>query len=125
MRRRPASMACLLTDLSVEEAERTRDGSCAAHGLDTVFLAAPTSTRTRLELVAEYSTGFVYLVSRTGVTGEQASLSDAGDPADRSDAPASPTCRWRSGSASPQPEQVAAVGGVCGRRRGGQRDCHG
>ncbi len=47
------------------------------HGLDTVFLAAPTSTARRLKLVAQYSTGFVYLVSRTGVTGERDSLSDA------------------------------------------------
>ena len=45
------------------------------HGLDTVFLAAPTSTPRRIKLVAQYSTGFVYLVSRTGVTGEQDSLS--------------------------------------------------
>ena len=44
-------------------------------GLDTVFLAAPTSTPRRLELVARYSTGFVYLVSRTGVTGERDSIS--------------------------------------------------
>src|SRR5215831_18008362 len=47
------------------------------HGLDTVFLATPTSTERRLKLVAEYSTGFVYLVSRTGVTGERAALSDS------------------------------------------------
>ena len=70
---------CLLIDASVEEAE----GYVAAmhrHGLDTVFLVAPTSTRRRLELVAKYSTGFVYLVSRTGVTGEQESLSDAVAP---------------------------------------------
>jgi tryptophan synthase alpha chain len=44
-------------------------------GLDTIFLAAPTSSRRRLELVAKYSTGFVYLVSRTGVTGERTSVS--------------------------------------------------
>jgi tryptophan synthase alpha chain len=65
---------CLLTDASVEEA-----GDYVAamhrHGLDTVFLAAPTSTERRLKLVAQYSTGFVYLVSRTGVTGERESLS--------------------------------------------------
>jgi len=65
---------CLLTDASVEEA-----GDYVAamhrHGLDTVFLAAPTSTERRLQLVAQYSTGFVYLVSRTGVTGERDSLS--------------------------------------------------
>jgi tryptophan synthase alpha chain len=49
-------------------------------GLDTVFLAAPTSTERRLKLVAEYSSGFVYLVSRTGVTGERQALSDALQP---------------------------------------------
>ena len=67
---------CLLTDLSVEEAESYMDAMRAA-GLDTVFLAAPTSTDARLKLVAKYSTGFVYLVSRTGVTGERTALSEA------------------------------------------------
>src|SRR6202049_809632 len=67
---------CLLTDLSVEEAAPYVKVMREA-GLDTVFLAAPTSTPERLELVAEYSTGFVYLVSRTGVTGERVSLSDS------------------------------------------------
>jgi tryptophan synthase alpha chain len=67
---------CLLTDLSVEEAGPYVAAMRSA-GLDTVFLAAPTSTHARLKLVAEYSTGFVYLVSRTGVTGERAALSDA------------------------------------------------
>jgi tryptophan synthase alpha chain len=70
---------CLLTDLSVEEAEPYIQVMRNA-GLDTVFLAAPTSSRRRLELVAKYSTGFVYLVSRTGVTGERASLSDSVAP---------------------------------------------
>jgi tryptophan synthase alpha chain len=65
---------CLLTDASVEEAE-TYVGAMHRHGLDTVFLAAPTSTARRIKLVAQYSTGFVYLVSRTGVTGVQDSLS--------------------------------------------------
>ena len=52
---------CLLTDLSVEEAEPYIQVMRQA-GLDTVFLAAPTSSQRRLELVAKYSTGFVYLV---------------------------------------------------------------
>jgi tryptophan synthase alpha chain len=65
---------CLLTDVSVEEAGTYVDVMRSA-GLDTVFLAAPTSTHRRLELVAQYSSGFVYLVSRTGVTGEQAAVS--------------------------------------------------
>ncbi|HWZ33647.1 MAG TPA: tryptophan synthase subunit alpha [Bryobacteraceae bacterium] len=67
---------CLLTDLSVEEAS-PYVGAMRNAGLDTVFLAAPTSTAHRLKLVGEYSTGFVYLVSRTGVTGERSSLSDS------------------------------------------------
>lgn len=70
---------CLLTDASVEEA-----GAYVHHmrsaGLDTVFLAAPTSTERRLKLVAEYSSGFIYLVSRTGVTGERDTLSDSVAP---------------------------------------------
>jgi len=65
---------CLLIDASVEEAE-TYVEAMHRHGLDTVFLAAPTSTPRRIKLVAQYSTGFIYLVSRTGVTGEQDSLS--------------------------------------------------
>jgi tryptophan synthase alpha chain len=67
---------CLLIDASVEEAEEYV-GAMHRRGLDTVFLAAPTSTPRRLKLVAEYSTGFIYLVSRTGVTGERDSLSNA------------------------------------------------
>lgn len=70
---------CLLIDASVEEAHEYV-GAMHQHGLDTVFLAAPTSTERRMKLVAQYSTGFVYLVSRTGVTGEQASLSAAVAP---------------------------------------------
>ena len=70
---------CLLTDLSVEEAEPYVKSMRAA-GLDTVFLAAPTSTLRRLKLVAQYSTGFIYLVSRTGVTGERTALSNALGP---------------------------------------------
>jgi tryptophan synthase alpha chain len=70
---------CLLTDLSVEEAEPYIHVMRRA-GLDTVFLAAPTSSQRRLELVAKYSTGFVYLVSRTGVTGERSDVSGSVAP---------------------------------------------
>jgi len=70
---------CLLTDLSVEEAEPYIHVMRQA-GLDTVFLAAPTSSRRRMELVAKYSTGFIYLVSRTGVTGERSNVSDSVAP---------------------------------------------
>jgi tryptophan synthase alpha chain len=70
---------CLLTDASVEEAAAYVAVMRSA-GLDTVFLAAPTSSPRRLRLVAEYSTGFIYLVSRTGVTGERDSISSAVGP---------------------------------------------
>lgn len=46
-------------------------------GLDRVFLAAPTSTDERLQLIAESSTGFVYTVSTMGITGERAELDAA------------------------------------------------
>lgn len=64
----------LLIDLSVEEAEAPVQ-QLRSRGLDTVFLGAPTSSDRRLELVGKHSSGFIYLVSRTGVTGEQSSLS--------------------------------------------------
>lgn len=47
------------------------------HGLDRVFLAAPTSTDERLKMIAESSTGFVYTVSTMGITGERAQLDAA------------------------------------------------
>ncbi len=67
---------CLITDLSVEEAAEPV-AKLRQVGLDTVFLAAPTSPARRLALIAEYSSGFVYLVSRTGVTGERDTLSSS------------------------------------------------
>jgi tryptophan synthase alpha chain len=70
---------CLLTDVSVEEAEEPV-GILSKEGLSTVFLAAPTSTDRRLALVGKYSSGFVYVVSRTGVTGEQESVEQGVEP---------------------------------------------
>lgn len=70
---------CLMTDLSVEEAGPYTE-AMHKHGLDTVFLAAPTSTPRRLKLAARFSTGFIYLVSRTGVTGEREVLSSSVEP---------------------------------------------
>ena len=67
----------LVTDLPPEEAGEWIP--CARRrGLDTVFLAAPTSGDDRLRGIADASRGFVYAVSRTGVTGESATLSDDG-----------------------------------------------
>lgn len=66
----------LVTDLVPEEAEEFISRVRPA-GIDTIFLVAPTSTDERIKLVAEASRGFVYAVSRTGVTGVQQSLSEA------------------------------------------------
>ena len=63
----------LITDLTPEEAGEYR-ATVQAQGLDTIFLAAPTSTDERLARIAAASTGFLYLVSRTGVTGEREAL---------------------------------------------------
>jgi len=64
----------LVTDLPPEEGGEWI--ACARRaGLDTVFLAAPTSPETRLKRVADCARGFVYAVSRTGVTGERDTLS--------------------------------------------------
>jgi len=63
----------LVTDLTPEEASEFRS-AVRARGLDTIFLAAPTSTDERLEKIAGVSSGFLYLISRTGVTGAREAL---------------------------------------------------
>ncbi len=67
----------LITDLPVEESdEYLREAR--KNDLATIFLAAPTSTDQRLKLIAQVSTGFIYAISRTGVTGaHQQMTSDA------------------------------------------------
>jgi tryptophan synthase alpha chain len=65
----------LATDLSPEESVEYRS-VLAAHHLDTIFLCAPTSTDERLASIAACSSGFLYLVSRTGVTGAKDTLPD-------------------------------------------------
>jgi tryptophan synthase alpha chain len=67
----------LLTDMIVEEAGEYLE-AMHANKLAPVFLAAPTSTDVRLKAIATHSQGFVYAISRTGITGTQTSLtSDA------------------------------------------------
>lgn len=63
----------LVTDLIPEEADAWVKEMRQAE-LDTIFLAAPTSTDERLRLIAQYSTGFIYVVARTGVTGMRESV---------------------------------------------------
>ncbi len=64
----------LIVDLTPEEAERYVR-AMRRQNLDTVFLVSPTSTDARLKRAAELSSGFLYLVSRTGTTGERSELS--------------------------------------------------
>jgi len=67
----------LVTDLPVEEAGDYLK-AMKAHKLKPVFLAAPTSTEQRLRDVARHSRGFIYAISRTGITGTRQELaSDA------------------------------------------------
>ena len=78
-------------------------------GLDRVFLAAPTSTDERLEMIVRASTGFVYTVSTMGITGERAELDQAARAlvARLRDAGASHACV---GIGISTPEQVRGVG---------------
>ena len=67
----------LLTDMIVEEAAEYLL-AMKANGLQPVFLAAPTSPDERLRAIAENSEGFIYAISRVGITGTQTALeSDA------------------------------------------------
>ncbi|HEV1999858.1 MAG TPA: tryptophan synthase subunit alpha, partial [Xanthobacteraceae bacterium] len=63
----------LATDLTPEEAGEYR-AILRARGLDTIFLAAPTSTGERLVKIAASSSGFLYVISRAGVTGAKDAL---------------------------------------------------
>ncbi len=64
----------IIPDLPPEEA-RSFIVSARENNFDTVFFLAPTSTKERIKLIAKVSTGFIYYVSLTGVTGPRASLS--------------------------------------------------
>jgi tryptophan synthase alpha chain len=69
----------LITDMIVEEAAEYLD-ALRRHRLAPIFLAAPTSPDERLERIAAASHGFVYAISRTGITGAQKTLTtDAED----------------------------------------------
>jgi tryptophan synthase alpha chain len=64
----------LVTDLSPEESGEF-ERELRANDLDMILLIAPTSTDERLKLVARHARGFIYAVSRAGVTGVQTSVS--------------------------------------------------
>ena len=100
----------LVVDLPPEEATELA-AEAEGVGLDLIHMVAPTSTPPRLRLIGRRSCGFVYVVSRTGVTGE------------RADVPAELGAQLRSlrmvttkpicvGFGIAKPEQVAAVGAL-------------
>jgi tryptophan synthase alpha chain len=101
----------LATDITPEEGEEY----CAClerNDLDPVFLAAPTSSAERIEKIAGCSRGFLYVVSRAGVTGAQQQLSDTVRPTvervrKHTDLPVAV------GFGISRPEQVQAVWQVC------------
>jgi len=64
----------LVTDLVPEEASEFT-AVLRANNLDMIFLVAPTSTDERLKMVAERATGFIYAVSRAGITGAREEMS--------------------------------------------------
>lgn len=70
---RAGADAVLVTDLVPEESAEFGE-TLARHGLAQIFLAAPTTSDARLRLLAERARGFVYAVSRAGVTGARTDL---------------------------------------------------
>lgn len=101
----------IIVDLPVEESDAIRE-ALQEHGLELIYLLAPTSTPARIEAVAQRAAGFVYLVSVTGVTGARSAL-----PSDLVDF----VGRVRRATELPlavgfgisNPEQVATVGELC------------
>lgn len=65
--------ALLVLDLPPEEAEEYL-AVCAAKGMKTVFIVAPTTPEERLPIIAAAASGFIYYVSREGVTGERSEM---------------------------------------------------
>lgn len=63
----------IVPDLPPEEAEEL-ETACREAGLATIYLLAPTSTDERIQAVARHSSGFIYLVSVTGITGARSEL---------------------------------------------------
>lgn len=66
----------IVPDLPVEESEDF-SALCQANNIDFIMLVAPTSDKDRIKTICKKSSGFVYLVSSTGVTGVRDSFSDA------------------------------------------------
>jgi tryptophan synthase alpha chain len=68
----------LALDLPIEEAAGFHD-TLAASGLDTIFLLSPTTTDARIEKAAALGGGFLYVISRLGVTGARAEVASGAE----------------------------------------------
>ena len=66
----------IIPDIPVEEAADLKS-SCDKHGLDLIFLIAPTTTDERIRKILQRGSGFLYLVSRLGVTGTREDVSSS------------------------------------------------
>jgi tryptophan synthase alpha chain len=66
----------VVPDLPVEEAEAYREAA-KSYGVDTIFLAAPSTSNERLGKIVECTSGFLYVVSHFGVTGAREALEDS------------------------------------------------
>lgn len=65
----------IVPDLPPEEASMFAD-ACAQEGMALVFFLAPTSNEKRIKMTAKHATGFIYVVSLTGITGARTELSE-------------------------------------------------
>ena len=65
----------IIPDLPLEESEKLSQ-ECKAYNIDLIMLISPTSDKERIEKLAKASSGFIYLVSSTGVTGVRSSFSE-------------------------------------------------
>jgi tryptophan synthase alpha chain len=65
----------IIPDLPIEEAKSYRK-ECASNGIDTIFLAAPSTDEARLKTIATATSGYLYLVSLYGVTGARSMLAE-------------------------------------------------
>ncbi len=66
----------IVPDLPLEEADDYRK-TAKEFGIDTIFLAAPSTSNVRLAKIVDASSGFLYLVSHFGVTGAQTAIEDS------------------------------------------------
>ena len=121
----PASMACWFSTCPVEEAEPFRSALVDAR-IDPIFLLSPTTTEARIRRSAELGRGFLYVISRLGVTGvrDQHGRRRARRSCSASGGVAAAAGDGFGISTPDQVAQVAPLGRRGGRRqRAGQRDC--